>query len=136
MAVEIRGVYVGELKVEVTHGPSRTSFATEAPVDNGGKGGSFSPTDLVATALGACMLTTMGIVAERDGIKLRGARARVEKHMNANPRRIGRLPVVLEMPAGLSPDDRRRLENAANGCPVKRSLHPDVELSVEFKYPD
>ncbi|HVY60908.1 MAG TPA: OsmC family protein [Planctomycetota bacterium] len=136
MAVEITGVYEGELKVRVAHGPSKASFVTEAPADNGGKGQSFSPTDLVATALGSCMLTIMGIVAERDGIPLRGARVRVEKHMSLEPRRIGRLPVVFDMPAGLTPEQRRKLEAAANGCPVKRSLHPDVDHPVTFNYPD
>lgn len=136
MAVEIRGAYIGDLKVDMTHGPSGSSLTTEAPVDNGGTGGAFSPTDLVATALGSCMMTLMGIVAKRDGIDLRGASLRVEKHMTENPRRIARLPIVFAMPARLSQDQRRKLENAALACPVKRSLHPDVEVPVEFNYPD
>lgn len=137
MAVEIRGEYRGDLKVAVTHGPSGSAFATEAPVDNGGTGGSFSPTDLVATALGACMLTIMGIVAKRDGIPLDGTTFRVEKHMSADaPRRIARLPVVFRMPPGLGPDQRRKLEAAALACPVKRSIHADIDVPIEFNYPD
>lgn len=136
MAVEIRGVYEGDLKVEVTHGPSSATLRTEAPVDNGGTGGSFSPTDLVASALGTCMMTIMGIVAKRDGIDLRGVTVRVEKHMNAEPRRIGRLPVTFEMPRGLGPDQRRKLENAARTCPVHRSLSADIEIPIDFRYPD
>ncbi len=137
MAVEIRGEYGGELKVSVVHGPSGATFGTEAPADNGGRGESFSPTDLVATALGACMLTTMGIVARRDRIPLEGATFRVEKHMSdAPPRRIARLPIMIRMPAGLDSAARQKLENAAHACPVKRSLSADVEVLVEFRYPD
>lgn len=135
MAVEIRGEYLGDLRVGVTHGPSGTEFTTEAPVDNGGTGGSFSPTDLVATALGSCMMTIMGIVAKRDALDLRGATVRVEKHMSADaPRRIVRLPVVFTLPSSLGPDARTKLENAANACPVKKSLAAEVEVPVEFRY--
>lgn len=137
MAVEIQGKYEGDLKVRVEHGPSRSVFATEAPVDNGGTGGSFSPTDLVATALGSCMMTIMGIVAKRDGIPLGGATFRVEKHMSAEaPRRIARLPIVFRMPGGLTGDQRQKLEAAAMACPVKRSIHPEIDVAVEFAYPD
>lgn len=136
MAVEITGRYAGRLKVELVHGPSGTRLTTAAPVDNQGDGSSFSPTDLVATALGACMLTTMAIFAERVGIPLAGATFRVEKHMEGNPRRIARLPVRFEMPAGLSADDRTKLERAALTCPVHRSLGADVDHPVEFVYPD
>jgi uncharacterized OsmC-like protein len=134
MAVEMGGEYLGDLRVRSMHGPSASRLETEAPADNGGLGRSFSPTDLVGAALGACMLTTMGIVARRDGIPLEGATFRVEKHMSASPRRIARLPIALRMPASLGPDERRRLEAAAMACPVKRSLHPDVEVVVTFEY--
>ena len=133
--VEIRVRYEGDLHCVAVHGPSNASFATDAPVDNQGRGESFSPTDLVATALGSCMLTTMGILAEREGWTLDGARARVEKHMVAEPsRRVGRLVVELSMPAGLPADSRAPLERAARGCPVRESLHPDValELSIDW----
>ncbi len=133
--VEIEIRYEGGLHTRCLHGPSRAELATDAPVDNRGRGESFSPTDLLATGLGSCMLTTMGILAEREGWTLDGARARVEKHMVAEPsRRVGRLVVELSMPAGLPADSRAPLERAARGCPVRESLHPDValELSIDW----
>lgn len=136
MAVEVRGEYTGGLKVRSTHGPSSATVTTEAPVDNGGTGGGFSPTDLVATALGACMLTVMGIVARRDGYALEGATFRVEKHMQQDPRRISKLPIAFRMPAGLGPDARKKLEAAAMACPVKRSLREDIQVATTFEYTD
>jgi putative redox protein len=112
-------------------------LVTDAPVDNHGRGESFSPTDLVAAALGTCMMTVMGIVAERHSLSLDGMSVHVVKEMTTVPlRRIGRLVVRLTMPRGLSGDDRSRLENAARTCPVHKSLHPDIEVPVEFVYPD
>ncbi len=97
--VTISVVYQGDLRTQASHGPSHSTLVTDAPVDNQGKGASFSPTDLVATALATCMLTTMGIVAKRHGWVLDGATATVEKHMVADPeRRIGRLPVTIRVP--------------------------------------
>jgi putative redox protein len=136
VGVDIQGRYLGNLKVELTHGPSGTVIKTAAPVDNQGDGSSFSPTDLAATSLGACMLTLIGIVAQRDGIDLTGLEFRLEKHMASNPRRIGAVPVTIQMPAGLSADQRQKLENAALTCPVHKSLAPEVERPVEFVYPD
>ena len=136
MAVEITGKYVGNLKTELTHGPSGAVLRTAAPVDNNGDGSSFSPTDLVATALAACMVTLISIVGEREGIDLTGLSVHVEKHMASNPRRIGNLPSRITMPAGLTPDQRKKLENAALTCPVHKSLHPDIEREVVFEYPD
>jgi len=137
MAVEIKGSYRGNLNIEVVHGPSGTRLTTAAPVDNQGDGSSFSPTDLAATALGTCMLTLIGITAQRHPeIDLSGLAFRVEKHMVDNPRRIGRLPVTIEMPAGIAPDVRKKLERSALTCPVHKSLHPDVEMPVEFVYPE
>ena len=130
-------VYEGRLRTSARHGPSGAVLSTDAPKDNEGRGETFSPTDLVATALGSCMLTIMGIAARRKGLKLEGARVRVEKHMAADPvRRIGRLEVAFEMPAGLSAQDRQVLERAALACPVHRSLHPDIQVPVTFRYPD
>jgi putative redox protein len=127
--------YSGELRTQATHGPSRSALVTDAPVDNQGKGESFSPTDLVATALGTCMLTTMGIVAKRHGWKLEGASATVEKHMVADPeRRIGKLSVELRLPAGFGAKERTILERTALTCPVHRSLHPKVEIPVSFSW--
>jgi len=138
MAVEIDLVYEGELYCGATHGPSGAQLRTAAPVDNGGKGDQFSPTDLVATALGTCMLTIMGIVAQRTGLDLAGTTVKVVKEMTAVPvRRIGRLGVTITLPAGLalSEKDRTLLENAAEACPVKKSLHPDVVVDTEFITP-
>jgi putative redox protein len=134
MAVEITGRVTGKLKTEMTHGPSGVASRTAAPVDNQGDGSSFSPTDLVAAALASCMVTTMAIVAERDGVDFSGVTFRVEKHMSGDPRRIARLPVEIHLPASLPPAEREKLERAAHTCPVHRSLHADVEKDVRFVY--
>lgn len=135
--IEITGRWLGNLAVELTHGPSGTTIRTAAPVDNNGDGSSFSPTDLCASSLGACMVTIMGIVAEREGIDLAGLELRVEKHMSSEgPRRIARLPVEIRMPAGLGPDQRLKLERGALTCPVHRSLSPEIEIPVRFVYGD
>ncbi|ATB26967.1 OsmC family protein [Melittangium boletus] len=121
---------------KLQHGPSGTHITTEAPKDNGGTGGSFSPTDLMSAALASCMLTTMALAASREGIPLGETRARVEKRMTPPPRRIGELVLEIDMPAGLSAAHRARLEEVAHGCPVSRSLHPDVKVPMSFRYPD
>jgi putative redox protein len=133
--VEIQVRYEGELRCAATHGPSGTRLSTDAPVDNQGRGESFSPTDLVATALGTCMLTTMGIVAARHGWDLAGATATVEKGMVADPeRRIGRLAVTIRVPGALDERAKKTLERTALTCPVHRSLSPAVEIPVEFQW--
>jgi putative redox protein len=133
--VRIEVVYEGDLHTTCVHGPSGRELATDAPRDNEGRGESFSPTDLLATALGSCLLTVMGIVARRRGWRLEGARATVEKHMLAEPeRRIGRLAVRIDMPAGLPAESRAVLERAALSCPVHRSLHPDVKVELDFRW--
>ncbi|MBW2723688.1 MAG: OsmC family protein, partial [Deltaproteobacteria bacterium] len=114
--------------------PSRVALATDAPVDNQGRGESFSPTDLLATSLATCMLTTMGIVAQREGWAIEGATAAVEKHMGAGPRRVARLFVGLSMPAGPSSEARTVLEDTARTCPVAQSIHPDIQLDLEFDW--
>ena len=134
MAVEISGSYAGNLNVDVVHGPSGTRAVTAAPADNQGDGSSFSPTDMVAAALGACMLTIMGIVARRHEIDLSAATFRLEKHMSSEPRRIASVPVEFHLPKSLTDDQRIRLERAALTCPVYRSLHPEVEKEVRFVY--
>lgn len=132
--VEIRVLYEGDLHTRCTHGPSASELETDAPKDNEGRGERFSPTDLLATSLGSCMLTTMGILARRRGWPLEGARVRVEKHMVTAPeRRVGRLVVAFDLPA-LPPDARTLLERAAHTCPVKKSLHPDVQVDVSFSW--
>src|SRR5512147_185173 len=131
--VEIQIRYEGGLRTRAVHGPSATALLTDAPVDNHGKGESFSPTDLVATALGSCMLTIMGIVAERRGLDLSGTRVVVEKHMVTDPvRRIGRLPVTITLNRDCSAEERKLLEAAALTCPVHKSLHPDIDKPVTF----
>ena len=133
--VEIDVLYEGELHTRCHHTPSARELETDAPVDNQGRGESFSPTDLLATALGSCALTTMGIVARREGWGLEGARARVEKHMVADPvRRVGRLVVRFALPGGLDEAARSTLEHTAWTCPVKQSVSPAIELDLVFDW--
>lgn len=134
MAVMIAGEYTGKLNVRLHHGPSGREIHTAAPVDNHGDGSSFSPTDLVAAALGSCMLTVMGIIAEREGIDFSGVRFTLEKHMRSDPRRIDAIPIRITMPGGLAPEQRTRLERAALACPVLESLLPRIRKDVEFVY--
>ncbi|MCK6460173.1 MAG: OsmC family protein [Planctomycetes bacterium] len=133
--VAIEGAYEGDLRVRAVHGPSGTSVLTDAPRDNEGKERGFSPTDLVATALGTCVLTILGIHARRRGVDIEGARFRTTKEMAAAPlRRIARLVTTVTLPASVGTEDRRALEAAARTCPVTASLHPDIEAAVEFRY--
>lgn len=134
MAVQISGTYLGGKKVELIHGPSGSKITTEAPRDNGGEGKSFSPTDLVAAAFGSCVLTTIALVAERGGIDVQGMHMSVEKHMEQDPRRIGRLPLVVHLPKSLLDHERQKLERAGLGCPVHKSLAPEVQGHVTFVY--
>jgi putative redox protein len=135
MAVEISGHYTGDLKMELRHGPSGQPLVTAAPRDNMGDGSSFSPTDLLAASLGACMVTTMAIVARRDGIPFERAEFSLEKHMTAAaPRRVDAVPVTIRLPATLTPEQRQALEAAARGCPVHRSLAPEITRDVTFVY--
>jgi len=133
--VNMSAVYTGTLHCRLTHGPSGSTIETDAPKDNLGRGECFSPTDLVGAALAACVLTTMAIVAKRDGVPFDGARAEVVKEMVAAPtRRIGALPVKVTMPKSIPSDYRAKLENAAHACPVHKSLHPDVKADLVFVY--
>ena len=133
--VKIGIEYSGDLHCVATHGPSGRSLETDAPVDNQGKGESFSPTDLVATALGACMATVMGIYAKRHEIDLRGMRVEVSKEMTQTPpRRIARLITEIWFPVGVEKSEA--LERVALTCPVHGSLHSDVEKPIMFHYVD
>lgn len=132
--VKITGIYEGEKHCELTHGPSLSKIATDAPKDNFGRGEAFSPTDLAAAALGSCMMTVMGIYAEKNNIVLTGSRFSVEKHMKQNPRMISELDVQLDLPQTLSESERDTLENIALNCPVKLSLHPDIKMTIAFNY--
>ena len=127
--------YAGQLRTEATHVASGTTIQTDAPTDNHGRGEAFSPTDLVSTALGACMMTIMGIVAERHQIDLVNTTYDVVKHMSTDtPRRIVQIDISFKMPAGLAPANRALLERAAFTCPVALSLHPDIKQNVTFSY--
>lgn len=133
--VQVSAVYEGDLHCRISHGPSGQAIGTDAPTDNGGRGEAFSPTDLVAAALGSCILTTMGLVAARHQIDLRQTSAVVRKEMTAAPRRIAKLPVTVTFRREFSEQERRLLEGAALSCPVHRSLGSDVDAPVEFVYP-
>jgi putative redox protein len=125
--------YEGDLHCRAVHGPSGTVLSTDAPKDNQGRGESFSPTDLVATALGGCILTIMGIMARTLKIDLAGTTAIVEKEMASTPvRRIQRLAVKIHVPHEISEENRLKLERAAHTCPVHQSLHPEIEKPIEF----
>jgi len=127
--------YEGQLRTQATHVASGTSIQTDAPVDNHGRGEAFSPTDLVGTALGTCILTTMAIVAERHNVDLVGSTVDVKKIMNSEPpRRIAQFDVDLYLPATLSESDRALMERVAHTCPVALSLNPEIRQEVRFIY--
>jgi putative redox protein len=135
MSVKISCEYLGDLRVRAQHGPSGNALLTDAPVDNQGKGEAFSPSDLAATAVGTCILTILGIQAKGLGADFRGARVEVEKHMTTvPPRRIARLDIRISMPAGIAEDLRPRLMRAAEACPVKQSLHPDIVIAMDWSW--
>lgn len=127
--------YEGNLRCKAVHLQSGSPIETDAPTDNKGKGERFSPTDLVCTALGTCMVTTMAIRVADKGIELKGTTVEVKKHMLANPRRIGRIDVVVTYPAGLplSDNDKVFLKEIGDNCPVMKSIHPDIEVNVEYR---
>jgi len=126
--------YKGSLRTEAKHLGSGSLIITDAPIDNQGKGEAFSPTDLVATALASCMITIMGIVAERDGIDINGVTADVDKIMSKDPRRIGEIRIKISFKHKLSSDQRDKLERAAKTCPVSGSLNDELKEIVEFSY--
>ena len=127
--------YLGQLRTEAVHVLSNNTLLTDAPIDNNGHGEAFSPTDLVVTALGSCMLTIMGIVANRHELKLEDTRTDISKIMAVNPRRIIEIVLTFTMPDnGFTEMDRTLLENAARTCPVALSLHPDIRQTVIFNW--
>ena len=133
--VKIGVEYQGGLHCKATHAPSGSELNTDAPKDNQGRGESFSPTDLVATALGTCMLTIMGILARTLQIDITGSTASVEKEMTATaPRRIHRLTVHIHVPHAIPAEDQEKFERAALTCPVHKSLHPDIEIPLRFTW--
>jgi len=128
-------IYLGDLRTECTHLRSGSTFETDAPVDNHGKGERFSPTDLVATALATCIVTTIAILA--PSIDITGAECQVEKIMTASPRMIGEIVVTIDFPKSgpYSEEEKKRLEQIAVNCPVHKSLHPDCKRTVKFNWP-
>ncbi len=122
------------LTVTLSHGPSGASLKTVPPKDNGGDGSSFSPTDLLASSLAACVLATLALQSKREGLSFGAATAKVTKHMSGPPRRVERLVLVLAMPKEVQPSERQRLEEIAKGCPVARSLNADVLVDYQFNY--
>lgn len=134
--VEIKMEYLGDLRVVAEHGPSSAQLKTDAPLDNCGKGESFSPTDLLATALGTCVMTIMAISANKHDVDLAGAKVRVKKTMAADPhRRVGHVLVEISgLPAHLEPKRRKALETAGAACPVHHSLHPDTKMDLVFHW--
>jgi putative redox protein len=133
--VTIDVTYAGNKKCDLRH-PEGPTLRTDAPKDIGGEASAFSPTDLVAAGLASCILTTIGMFAERHGLSIAGATATVQKHMTAPPapRRIGRLPVLVTLPASIPADMRERLERVGHTCPVHASLHPEVDAPIEYRY--
>lgn len=126
--------YEAGLRTVATHSMSGKMIITDAPPDNNGKGEAFSPTDLAATSLAACMLTVMGIYAEKNLVSMDGAKAEVSKVMASNPRRIIRVKVDLIMPSSIPDGFRQKLEEIGVNCPVAKSLHPDIEQEIHFYY--
>ena len=129
-------VYKGDLRCECTHLQSGTVIETDAPTDNRGKGERFSPTDTLCVALATCVVTTMGIKANDMGIDLANTSIAVTKHMLADPRRIGKVDVILSFPSSLQVDEKDRiiLQRIGDNCPVMKSLHPDMEVNVEYRW--
>lgn len=133
--VEINATYEGGLRTSAQHGPSGSLVETDAPIDNHGRGERFSPTDLLATSLGTCMMTIMGIFAERNGIDLTGTKVKILKEMTPDPpRRVAKLTVEITVPLPANHPRADAIEKAALTCPVYLSLHPDVEKAVTFQW--
>ena len=135
--VEIKIDYDGQLRCVAQHGPSSNTLETDAPVDNKGRGESYSPTDLVATALGTCMATIMGIVADQKGIDLIGMKVVVKKEMSSDlPRRVSALHLQIDVPISESHPDKEALVLGALNCPVQHSIHPDIDVRIIWLWND
>lgn len=133
--VKVAISYDGSLSFSAIHEPSQSKLTTDAPVDNKGLGRTFSPTDLLATSVGTCAGTLMAIYAESNDLDLTGMTVELEKHMQAEPRRVGRIDMTIKVPITLDDRQRRAIEYAAEHCPVQMSLHPDVDVRINFEYP-
>jgi len=130
MSVKIKARYMGDDTVELEHGPSGNKIVTDLPVDNGGRGRTFSPTDLLAAALSSCILTIMAKASAKDHLDLKGATVEVEKEMQSNPRRVARFMGRITLPAQVTGPQKEKLKAYIKACPVGGSLHPDVKVEL------
>jgi len=131
----VRTEYLGNLRTEALHVQSGNELLTDAPIDNNGKGEYFSPTDLVATAFGSCMLTVIGIVAQRSSFSIDGTKLKITKVMAAEPRRISEIIVEFNFPPNnYSPKEKEIIKHTALTCPVAKSLHPDLKQTLIFNF--
>ncbi|WP_407484360.1 OsmC family protein [Elizabethkingia meningoseptica] len=126
--------YTGNLRCESQHLQSGNSIITDAPTDNHGQGAAFSPTDLCATSLGQCMLTTIAILGKSKNINIEGATCDIKKVMNPTPRKIAEIVCALKFPSDYSDEEKQFIEHTALNCPVALSLHPDIKKTVSFTY--
>ncbi|HEV2832004.1 MAG TPA: OsmC family protein [Hanamia sp.] len=127
-------IYTGNLRCEAEHIQSKSQIETDAPTDNHGKGERFSPTDMLCVSLATCMLTTMGIKAADMKVDITNAKAAVTKHMASDPRRVAKIEVEVSLPANGDEKERLILEKTGNNCPVAKSVHPDIELVLNYKW--
>jgi uncharacterized OsmC-like protein len=127
-------IYTGNLRCEAEHIQSKSQIETDAPTDNHGKGERFSPTDMLCVSLATCMLTTMGIKAVDMKVDITNAKAEVTKHMASDPRRVAKIEVEVSLPANGDEKERLILEKTGNNCPVAKSVHPDIDLVLNYKW--
>jgi uncharacterized OsmC-like protein len=129
-------VYAGNLRCKAQHIQSGTIIESDAPTDNKGKGEKFSPTDLLCVSLATCMLTTMGIKARDLQVDITNATADVTKHMFSDPRRVGKIEVIVNLPATGYDEERKTLEKTGDNCPVMKSIHPNIEVMINYNWAD
>jgi uncharacterized OsmC-like protein len=129
-------VYAGNLRCKAQHIQSGTIIESDAPTDNKGKGEKFSPTDLLCVSLATCMLTTMGIKARDLQVDITNATADVTKHMFSDPRRVGKIEVIVNLPATGNDEERKTLEKTGDNCPVMKSIHPNIEVMINYNWAD
>lgn len=131
MTTTIKAAYMGDMQVELTHGPTGKTIVTDLPPDNDGKGRTFSPTDLFASSLASCILTIMAKVADRGHIPFEGSYIEIDKIMNEAPRRVGKFVLKVQLNPTMTAVDRKKLLRCIEGCPVHKSLHPDIKLEIK-----
>lgn len=130
MSVKIKALYLGENTVELEHEPTGRKITTDLPLDNGGKGRTFSPTDLLASALASCILTIMSMAAAKERLDLKGASIEIEKEMQSSPRRVARFSGRIILPVSFTAAQKEKLKAVIHSCPVGGSLHPDVKVDL------